>query len=52
MKPSLLREAGCTPVPRNTFYEAIKVRDTATTAAKAELPSGRSKVLEVNLETA
>ena len=49
------REAGRTPVQRNTFYEPIRVLEssqTATTANEAEPPSGRSKVLEDNLATA
>jgi len=51
-----IREAGRTPVQRNTFYEPIKVLaeslQTATTANEAEPPSGKSKVLEDNLATA
>ncbi|MCU0770292.1 MAG: radical SAM protein [Verrucomicrobia bacterium] len=47
-----IREAGRTPLQRNTFYEPIKVWDAAPTATEAELPSGRSKVLEDNLATA
>ena len=46
------REAGRTPVQRNTFYEPIKVWDDAPTATEAEPPSGKSKVLENNLATA
>ena len=46
-----IREAGRTPVQRNTFYEPIKVWDTAPTATEAEPPSGKSKVLEDNLAT-
>ena len=42
-----IREAGCTPVQRNTFYEPIKVWDTPVPAAVE--PSGhRSKVWENN----
>jgi aminodeoxyfutalosine synthase len=48
-----IREAGRTPVQRNTFYEPIKVlANGAPTATEAELPSGKSKVLEDNLATA
>ena len=47
-----IREAGRTPVQRNTFYEPIKVWDTAPTASEAEPPAGKSKVLEDNLATA
>jgi hypothetical protein len=47
-----IREAGRTPVQRNTFYEPIKVWDAAPTATEAEPPSGKSKVLEDNLATA
>jgi aminodeoxyfutalosine synthase len=47
-----IREAGRTPVQRNTFYEPIKVWDDVPTANEAEPPSGKSKVLEDNLATA
>src|SRR6188768_3478384 len=47
-----IREAGRTPVQRNTFYEPIKVWDGAPTATEAEPPAGKSKVLEDNLATA
>jgi hypothetical protein len=48
-----IREAGRTPVQRNTFYEAIKVLgDGPPSANEAELPSGISNVLEDNLATA
>ncbi len=47
-----IREAGRTPVQRNTFYEPIRVLDNPTTANEAEPPSGKSKVLEDNLATA
>jgi aminodeoxyfutalosine synthase len=47
-----IREAGRTPVQRNTFYEPIKVWDAALTATEAEPPTGKSKVLEDNLATA
>ncbi len=46
-----IREAGCTPVQRNTFYEPIKVWDQPP--AEPILPGGQhSKVLEDNLATA
>ena len=48
-----IREAGRTPVQRNTFYEPIKVlADGAPSANETEPPSGKSKVLEDNLATA
>ena len=48
-----IREAGRTPVQRNTFYEPIKVWESLQTATtEAEPPSGKSKVLEDNLATA
>ena len=48
-----IREAGRTPVQRNTFYEPIKVlAETSPSANEAEPPSGKSKVLEDNLATA
>jgi aminodeoxyfutalosine synthase len=48
-----IREAGRTPVQRNTFYEPIKVlADGAPTATEAEPPATKSKVLEDNLATA
>ena len=48
-----IREAGRTPVQRNTFYEPIKVlADAAQSANEAEPPPGKSKVLEDNLATA
>jgi len=47
-----IREAGRTPVQRNTFYEPIRVLENAPTATEAEPPSGKSKVLEDNLATA
>jgi aminodeoxyfutalosine synthase len=46
-----IREAGRTPVQRNTFYEPIKILDNAPLADGVENPS-RSKVLEENLATA
>ena len=47
-----IREAGRTPVQRNTFYEPIRVLENAPAATEAEPPSGKSKVLEDNLATA
>jgi len=48
-----IREAGRTPVQRNTFYEPIKVLAVgASSANEAEPPAGKSKVLEDNLATA
>jgi aminodeoxyfutalosine synthase len=47
-----IREAGRTPVQRNTFYEPIKVWDSSLTATEAEPPASKSKVLEDNLATA
>jgi aminodeoxyfutalosine synthase len=47
-----IREAGRTPVQRNTFYEPIKVLENAPTATESEPPAGKSKVLEDNLATA
>jgi len=47
-----IREAGRTPVQRNTFYEPIKVWEPAPTATDAEPPAGKSKMLEGNLATA
>jgi aminodeoxyfutalosine synthase len=47
-----IREAGRTPVQRNTFYEPIKVWEAAPTATEAEPPTGKSKILEDNLATA
>jgi aminodeoxyfutalosine synthase len=47
-----IREAGRTPVQRNTFYEPVKVWESAPATAEADPPSGKSKVLEDNLATA
>ncbi len=49
-----IREAGRTPVQRNTFYEPIKVLADGhqPTATEAEPPATKSKVLEDNLATA
>src|SRR5205807_2327279 len=46
-----IREAGRTPVQRNTFYEPIKTWDE-TTPTNLETTVGRSEVLESNLATA
>jgi aminodeoxyfutalosine synthase len=45
-----IREAGRTPVQRNTFYEPIKIWDSAP-PIETEPPTGTSKVLEANLAT-
>jgi aminodeoxyfutalosine synthase len=49
-----IREAGRTPVQRNTFYEPIKVLadEHPPAASNAEPPANKSKVLEDNLATA
>ena len=47
-----IREAGCTPVQRNTFYEPIKVWENVPANGEVEPPSGKSKMLEDNLATA
>ena len=47
-----IREAGRTPVQRNTFYEPIKVWENLPAAGEVEPPSGKSKLLEDNLATA
>src|SRR5450432_144655 len=46
-----IREAGRTPVQRNTFYEPIRILEDAP-AAEIKENSTRSKVLEDNLATA
>jgi len=46
-----IREAGRTPVQRNTFYEPLEGRES-TTAAAAEDSGSPSKLLESNLATA
>jgi aminodeoxyfutalosine synthase len=46
-----IRESGCIPVQRNTFYEPIKVWD-APMPLETEPNDQRSKVLENNLVTA
>ncbi|MEO7297962.1 MAG: hypothetical protein ABI042_05230 [Verrucomicrobiota bacterium] len=47
-----IREAGRTPVQRNTFYEPIKVWESLQTATETESPTNKSKMLEDNLATA
>ncbi len=49
-----IREAGRTPVQRNTFYEPIKVLADGhkQTAKESEPPANKSKMLEDNLATA
>jgi aminodeoxyfutalosine synthase len=47
-----IREAGRTPVQRNTFYESIKVWESLQTAKESEPPTNKSKMLEDNLATA
>ena len=46
-----IREAGRTPVQRNTFYEPIKILENLSAPTATE-NSARSKVLEDNLATA
>ena len=46
-----IREAGRTPVQRNTFYEPIKILENAS-AAEIKENSARSKMFEENLATA
>jgi aminodeoxyfutalosine synthase len=47
-----IREAGRTPVQRNTFYEPIKVWNETSTNAEADPSTGKSKMLDDNLATA
>ena len=47
-----IREAGRTPVQRNTFYEPIKVLETLQPATEEKENPAHSKVLEDNLATA
>jgi aminodeoxyfutalosine synthase len=47
-----IREAGRTPVQRNTFYEPIKVLENPPATTEVEPPATKSKVLEDNLATA
>jgi len=46
-----IREAGRVPVQRNTFYEPIRICDSAAPAGDAEHRSGASAILEANLAT-
>jgi aminodeoxyfutalosine synthase len=46
-----IREAGCVPVQRNTFYEPIKVWDGPAPTVAPNGEDGRSGVLEGNLAT-
>ena len=46
-----IREAGLTPVQRNTFYEPIKIWD-ATPSSETDTEAKRSKLLDDNLATA
>ncbi len=45
-----IREAGCTPVQRDTFYQPLKVSDAAVPPAEPD--AARSDLLERNLATA
>src|SRR5580700_4361402 len=47
-----IREAGRTPVQRNTFYEPIKVWEDAAASSETDNSSGKSKLLDDNLATA
>src|SRR5580692_2123327 len=47
-----IREAGRTPVQRNTFYDPIKVWDNPDAGTDAKADAERSKVLEENLASA
>jgi aminodeoxyfutalosine synthase len=47
-----IREAGRTPVQRNTFYEPIKILEESKVTGDSETTAGHSKVLEENLATA
>ena len=47
-----IREAGRTPVQRNTFYEPIRVLPDALPASEAKENSAPAKMLEENLATA
>ncbi|MGC3957260.1 MAG: aminofutalosine synthase MqnE [Verrucomicrobiota bacterium] len=47
-----IREAGRTPVQRNTFYEPIRMLENVPAAAEAEPQSGKSKLMEDNLASA
>jgi hypothetical protein len=48
----VIREAGRTPVQRNTFYEPIKVLESLQAGPGDASNSGKSKMLEGNLATA
>ncbi len=47
-----IREAGRTPVQRNTFYEPIKVLEASVAGDAGEASADKSKVLEKNLASA
>jgi aminodeoxyfutalosine synthase len=47
-----IRETGCTPVQRNTFYEPIKVWNGPSSPGTAARETMQSKVLKDNLATA
>jgi aminodeoxyfutalosine synthase len=47
-----IREAGRTPVQRNSFYEPIKVLEPSPATDAAEAPADKSKMLEKNLASA
>ncbi len=47
-----IREAGCVPVQRNTFYEPLKVWDSPGEASPADDKASLSGMLEGNLATA
>jgi aminodeoxyfutalosine synthase len=47
-----IRETGCTPVQRNTFYEPIKVWDGQVPSVPPADTTARSSLLEDNLATA
>lgn len=47
-----IREAGRTPVQRDTFYNALKTWEPAAASAEESENPGRSKLLESNLATA
>lgn len=47
-----IRETGRVPVQRNTFYEPIRILESAPSANEAEPLTGKSDVLEDNLASA
>jgi len=47
-----IREAGRTPVQRNTFYEPIKAWEETPANAETDASAGKSKMLDDNLATA